>query len=120
MSAVHVFEGNACWDAKLGAGRSGCFVTFGMATDDAQRFEVIAFGGVVSSAEPVCCGDRVRVTARRPAAERTWRTSDGSERHGVRLVASRVEVVDPLPAEDARRRIIRRVLGTSPGEVLEA
>jgi len=118
VSAVQVFEGNASWDATLRTGRTGPFATFGLAADDGQRFEVVAFGAAVGASGTVRKGDRLRVGTRRPPADRAWRTTDGSEHHGVRLVAVSVEILDPLPAGEARQRVVDRII--SAEEALEA
>lgn len=120
MTGPYRWEGNVSWPVKVRTARSGRpWAAFGMLTDDGARLEVVAFGTVAESCAGIGRGARVRIASRKPPERRQW-TAAGVDRDGVRLVACRVEVLGPLPAEEARRRIVGRILAAAPDGVLHA
>lgn len=112
------YVGNLCWDPDTHSGRGGMFVSFGLATDDGTRFEVVAFGPLVTVAARLAAGDRVSVGVGRPPEERTWREADGSEHHELRLVSASLERLQRLPPGVAQSRILQRVCDSETTEVL--
>ena len=119
-AGVLVYEGNACWEPRSGLGRTGPWATFGLATDDGQRFEVSSFGPLAEQcARVVRKGARLRVESKHAPKERSW-VARGVERQGRAVTASAVTVLDPLPAGEATQRIIERMLAMSSEEVLGA
>lgn len=112
------YEGNLSWPVEVRTGASGRpWAAFGLVTDDHERFEVVAFGSAVDSCAGLGKGSRVRVTSNKPPQPREW-TAAGALREGLRLVASRVEVLEPLPAGEARRKILDRIMATPAEKVL--
>ncbi len=139
--APQSFVGNASWGARTGrsaatgqTGQTGptghngrsrdgrkagtAWATFGFATDDGRYFDVSAFGSTASTCAQVRKGDRLRLTSREEPRREVWVGADGREHEAWRIVATKVEKLPPLPAEDARANVVARLLAARPEAVL--